>query len=96
MQLKQKQAEEAAARDAEAAAKAEARIKAALEANRTILIKRRQDFDAKQTENEDRRRSVVLSLALGSEGRVGGKGGGGGGLHGRQQGSRLVGSRSHA
>ncbi len=55
LQLKQKQAEEAAARDAEASAKAEARIKAALDANRTILIKRRQDFDTKQTENEERR-----------------------------------------
>ena len=55
LQLKQKQAEEAAARDAEASAKAEARIKAALEANRTILIKRRQDFDQKQAENEERR-----------------------------------------
>ncbi len=55
LQLKQKQAEEAAARDAEASAKAEARIKAALDANRTILIKRRQDFDTKQAENEERR-----------------------------------------
>lgn len=68
VQLKQKQAEEAAARDAEAAAKAEARIKAALEANRTILLKRRQDFDAKQAENEERRRSVVLSRVLASRG----------------------------
>lgn len=56
VQLKQKQAEEAAARDAEASAKAEARIKAALEANRSILLKRRQDFDTKQTENEERRK----------------------------------------
>ncbi len=55
LQLKQKQAEEAAARDAEASAKAEARIKAALDSNRTILIKRRQDFDTKQAENEERR-----------------------------------------
>ena len=55
VQLKQKQAEEAAARDAEASAKAEARIKAALDANRSILLKRRQDFDAKQAENEQRR-----------------------------------------
>ena len=68
VQLKQKQAEEAAARDAEAAAKAEARIKAALEANRTILIKRRQDFDAKQAENEERRRSVQGLCMMGSKG----------------------------
>lgn len=56
MQLKKKQQEEAAARDAEASAKAEARIKAALEANKAIIVKRRKDFDAKQTENEERRR----------------------------------------
>ena len=55
VQLKQKQAEEAAAHDAEVSAKAEARIKAALDANRSILIKRRQDFDSKQAENEERR-----------------------------------------
>lgn len=56
VQLKKKQQEEAAARDAEASAKAEARIKAALEANKAIIVKRRKDFDAKQAENEERRR----------------------------------------
>ena len=53
--MKKKQQEEAAARDAEASAKAEARIKAALEANRAIIIKRRKDYDTKQVENEERR-----------------------------------------
>lgn len=55
LQVKKKQQEEAAARDAEASAKAEARIKAALEANRSIILKRRQDYDTKQVENEERR-----------------------------------------
>ena len=56
MQLKQKQAEEAAARAAAASAEAGARVKAALEANRSILIKRRHDFNTKQAENEERRK----------------------------------------
>lgn len=56
LQVKKLQQEEAAKKNAEARAKAEARIVAALEQNKAILVKRRQDFDAKQAENEERRK----------------------------------------
>lgn len=54
--IKVKQHLEAAAKNAEAQAKAETRIKAALDQNKSILRKRREDFDAKQRLNEQRRR----------------------------------------
>lgn len=54
--IKQKQQEEAALKNAEARAKAEARITSALEQNKQILIKKREDFDAKQAHNEERRK----------------------------------------
>ena len=56
LQIKQKQQEEAALRNAETRAKAEARITSALEQNKQILIKKREDFDAKQAHNEERRK----------------------------------------
>ena len=56
LQIKQKQQEEAALKNAEARAKAEARITSALEQNKQILIKKREDFDAKQAHNEERRK----------------------------------------
>lgn len=40
---------------------AEARIAAALQTNKGILVKRRQEFDAKQEQNEDRRKCAALS-----------------------------------
>ena len=56
LQIKQKQQEEAALKNAETRAKAEARITSALEQNKQILIKKREDFDAKQAHNEERRK----------------------------------------
>ena len=46
--------------NAEARGKAEARIAAALEANKAIIQQRRQQFDEKQAQNESRRKYGTL------------------------------------
>ncbi|KAK9817058.1 hypothetical protein WJX72_008938 [[Myrmecia] bisecta] len=54
--VKARQQAEAEKRNTEMRLKAEARITAALESNKSILVKRRDDFDHKQALNEERRR----------------------------------------
>ena len=56
VQKKAQQAKERAAANEEARLKAEARIAAALKSNRDMMIKRREDFDVRQSQNEERRR----------------------------------------
>lgn len=55
-EVKSRKQLEAAAKNAEAQSKADARIAAALDAGRQMLQKRREEFDSKQRLNEERRR----------------------------------------
>ena len=57
-EVKSRKQIEVAAKNAEAQAKADARIAAALDAGRQMLQKRREEFDSKQRLNEQRRQYV--------------------------------------
>ncbi len=91
LQRKAEQAAERAAANQEAKHRAEERIASALHSNKEILVKRREGFDIKQSENEERRKSAsanlvqnqrltvaVIALAVGIHHAVAGAGAGAG------------------
>ena len=61
-EVKSRKQIEAASKNAEAQAKADARIATALDAGRQMLQKRREEFDSKQRLNEQRRQYVPECL----------------------------------
>ncbi len=63
-QMRAEQAQERAQVNEEARRRAEDRIASALHSNKEILVKRQEDFDNKQAENEKRRRQVIDSVRL--------------------------------